>query len=70
MPDITKCSGTNCPHKEGCYRYTAKADDYQSYFSVPPIEENGKCDYYWGDNSELIRNQLEEILKPKNDEHN
>jgi hypothetical protein len=64
------CKGTNCPHKESCYRYTAKADDYQSWFTDSPIEENGKCDMYWGDNAELIRNQLEEILKPKKDEHN
>lgn len=33
MPDITMCSGGNCPNKEGCYRYTATPSHYwQSYF--------------------------------------
>jgi len=33
MVDITKCSDEECPMKETCYRYTAKANEYrQSYF--------------------------------------
>jgi hypothetical protein len=63
-PDIAKCLGTNCPYKETCYRYTAKPSDWQSYFSVPPIKD-GKCDYYWGENSQNIWNQLKDIVKPK-----
>ncbi len=61
MPDITLCKGVNCPHKEGCYRYTAIPSEFmQSYFMTPPIED-GKCDYYWGENREAILN------KPVND---
>lgn len=65
MADITKCSGLGCPHKESCYRYTAKADDLQSYFMEPPIKDN-KCDLYWGENSQSIWNQLNKIV---NNEH-
>jgi len=50
--DITKCSGANCPVKEKCYRFTAPASQYQSYFMIPPIKttEEGKldCEHYWG----------------------
>jgi hypothetical protein len=28
----------------------------------PPIED-GKCEYYWGENAENIWNQLKEIMK-------
>ena len=47
MADITKCTGENCPLKDRCYRFTAKADEYrQAYFGAPPIKE-GKCEYFW-----------------------
>jgi hypothetical protein len=47
MPDITMCSGKDCPLKETCYRYTAKPSEYrQSYFLSPP-NKGKKCDYYW-----------------------
>lgn len=62
MPDITMCRGTDCPYKEGCHRFTAKPSDYQSYFYTPPIKD-GKCDYYWGEQSEPISNQLNNIIK-------
>jgi len=43
--DITKCINTQCPLKENCYRWTAKADEYsQSYASFAPKE--WKCDYF------------------------
>ena len=45
--DITKCHGVGCPIRENCFRYTAKADEYQSYFVDSPIKD-GKCDMYWG----------------------
>jgi hypothetical protein len=61
-PDITMCVGTNCPHKEKCYRYTAKPSEYQSYFMEAPIKD-GKCEMYWGETAELIWNQLKEITK-------
>lgn len=47
MADITKCFGIDCPIKEQCYRFTAKADEYQTYFLNSPIKD-GKCDMYWG----------------------
>lgn len=47
VTDITKCTGENCPFKDRCYRFTAKADEYrQAYFGEPPIKE-GKCKYFW-----------------------
>ena len=60
--DITKCHGqtgaTNCPYKENCYRFTAKADEYaQSYFIELPLKNN-KCDHYWGKNGEKIWNKI------------
>lgn len=63
MADITKCEGANCPIKENCYRYTAKANEFrQSYFTDPPIKD-GKCEMYWGENSQRIWNQLNDIVK-------
>ena len=46
MPDITMCSGEECSEKQSCYRFTAKASDYQSYFMTPPVKD-GQCDHYW-----------------------
>ena len=46
MPDITMCTGKDCPIKEKCYRYTAKPDEFrQSYFDAPYKDEN--CEYFW-----------------------
>ena len=57
MPDICMCKGsigaTDCPFKEKCYRYTAKADLYQSYFIKLPLI-NGKCDFYWSMDGEIF----------------
>ena len=51
MADITKCSDEECPMKETCYRYTAKANEYrQSYFTNSPKVKKltgYDCDYYW-----------------------
>jgi hypothetical protein len=64
-PDIAMCLGTDCPHKESCYRYKAKPNEYrQSYFSVAPIKD-GKCDMYWGEKAQAIFTQLKDIVKPK-----
>ena len=62
MADITMCSGTNCPRKKECYRFTAQANEYrQSWFCEPPfkIAENK----FWGDANEGIFNQLKDIMK-------
>ena len=62
MPDITMCEGTDCPHKEKCYRFTAEPSKFrQSYFAEPPIKD-GKCDHYWGEQAEAIWNQLKDIV--------
>ena len=63
-PDITMCPGTNCPHKETCYRYTAKPSEYQSYFIEAPVKD-GKCDMYWGKTAESVWKQLNEIIETK-----
>lgn len=46
MPDITMCTGEGCKLKETCYRYKAKPDQYQYYFTKPPVK-NGNCEYLW-----------------------
>jgi hypothetical protein len=63
MADICMCPGEieelNCPYKENCYRFTAKADKYgQSYFMELPLKNN-KCDHYWGKDGEKIWNKIE-----------
>lgn len=50
MTDITKCMGLDCPKKETCYRYTAKANEFwQSYLAGPPIWDKtlNACEHYW-----------------------
>ena len=49
MADITKCQGRNCERKETCYRYTAQADDWQSWSDFDKLED---CEYYWKIESE------------------
>jgi hypothetical protein len=63
-PDITMCPGTNCPHKETCYRYTAKPSEYQSYFTEAPVKDE-KCDMYWGANAKSVWKQINEIIETK-----
>jgi hypothetical protein len=63
-PDISMCPGTNCPYKEGCYRFTAKPGEYQSYFMTPPFTKDG-CEMYWGDLQSEIWKQLKDIVKKK-----
>ena len=69
MSDITMCPGTDCPVKEKCYRFTApKSEFMQSYFfEAPGKTEDDKftCDMYWGENNELIWNQLKDIVNGK-----
>ena len=45
MVDYCMCHGEDCPLAWGCYRYRAKADEYQSYFILPPYS-NGTCKEY------------------------
>lgn len=68
MPDIAMCSGVDCPMKEKCHRFTAKPDEYQSYFSIPPFKkEHGKpdCEFFWGESADLLFAQLTSIMNDK-----
>lgn len=56
MSDITMCSGEGCDMKLDCYRHTANASGWQSWFSVVPIKD-GKCDMFW-DNEDIITVEL------------
>ena len=48
MPDITMCGGKNCPQSTTCHRYMATPSKFmQSYFTNPPVKEDGTCNYYW-----------------------
>lgn len=63
MADITKCSGKDCHFKDKCYRFTSSESEYrQSFFTDAPIKD-GKCDMYWGENSESTFNKLKEIMR-------
>ena len=49
MADITKCTSTECPQRETCYRAQAKADPlWQSYSNFEYVcnEESGFQDYW------------------------
>jgi hypothetical protein len=69
MADVTMCSGTDCPIKESCYRFTApKSEIMQSWFFKTPFKvEEGQftCDMYWGEKSQSILNQLKDITDGK-----
>lgn len=45
MPDITMCKGEGFQKKLSCYRYSAEANMYQSYFIETPVKNN-ECEYY------------------------
>ena len=48
MPDISKCNGNGCPQANECYRFRAIPSEYrQAYFSTPPLNDEGKCSYFW-----------------------
>lgn len=47
MADITKCKGTGCPWRTKCFRVLAKDFQWQSYFSLPPLDTETKtCKYF------------------------
>lgn len=54
MPDITMCYGKDCPLKEKCYRFTAKASIFQYYFTDSPYKDKN-CDYFWDDEKRTER---------------
>lgn len=58
MTDITKCQGTGCDVRDKCYRFTAPAGEWQSWFM--PTER--PCPMFWGDKQEAIMDKLKEIV--------
>jgi len=45
MPDIAMCAGDECEIRLACYRFTATADQLQSY--VKPTQQGLGCHYFW-----------------------
>lgn len=75
MADITKCRGIDCPIKESCYRYTANTSElWQSWFLDDNvgeyINEEFKCNMYYGENAKLIWNQLNTIIEKEAHQNN
>lgn len=58
MPDITMCGGTTFHLCGLCYRRTAKPSYRQSWFSEPPLKDDGTC-------SEFIEPQHRDSVLPK-----
>jgi len=57
MVDITMCKADECPLRENCFRYLAKAADYQAYFILKPeeidkVKQTEKCNEFWPVSSE------------------
>lgn len=62
MNDITKCKGLFCPVKKDCLRYSeGPILNGESYFSHPPYK-NGKCEFFWGEQSQYILNEIKGIV--------
>jgi hypothetical protein len=60
------CSGVGCELKEKCHRFISKASEYrQSYFTKPPVAEDGSCVMFWGESANSILDQLNSIVNTK-----
>lgn len=64
MADITMCKGNNCPLKNNCQRYIAKASTYQSYFVDPPYIDD-ECDMFWEIKNSTKMKSLNDIFKER-----
>ena len=63
--DITMCKADGCLLALKCNRYTAKTSEVQSWFTEAPyrvVKGKTECDMFWGETSESIINQLNEIM--------
>jgi hypothetical protein len=63
--DITKCNGFGCVVKEKCYRFTAPKGEYMQSWVKPPYKiDKGvfTCELFWGKASDLILEQLKNIM--------
>lgn len=51
MVDICMCQNEDCPLKDSCYRYRAKASEYQTFYIVgdkmKKDAQERKCTSYW-----------------------
>ena len=66
MADITKCKDEECPFKSTCYRYTASAGQWQSWFAESPRNtQDNTCQMYWGETNETIMQMLQRIVTGK-----
>jgi hypothetical protein len=45
MPDITMCENDVCPMRQGCYRFMAKPDAWQSVATFTPTSDT-QCDNF------------------------
>jgi len=65
MPDITMCTGGDCPEKAGCYRFTATpSPERQAYYVIPPYldEPYGRpCLHFSGDRFPYIRRKDDDV---------
>lgn len=60
MPDISMCTGGDCPMSDMCYRFLATPEPLmQTYFLDPPVKPSGRCDYYW--EVDQIKNKSNEL---------
>lgn len=46
MPDITMCRSDKCYQRHECYRYLARPDGWQSFFSGDTVDKDGTCKYF------------------------
>ena len=66
MSDMTKCTGIDCKLKDKCYRYTAENNDNkQSFFTKPPLDKLGDCEFFWGLNQDHIYKFIKDITNGK-----
>lgn len=65
MPDISMCSGGTCPLRLECFRHRARPSSWQSWYSEPPVKEDGTCRSFmklWDVTSDRLR-PIDECLK-------
>jgi len=66
---IIMCSDSKCPLRKQCHRFSIRPQKGQSFFLFSPREVDNKlfvCDMFWGDSSQLLFEQLKEIVKSEN----
>ena len=68
MADITKCKGKDCIVKDECYRYTTKSKGPEQDFFIEDsifkiVDSKFTCDAFFGEDSNLILNNIKDILK-------